>query len=313
MGTVEIIEDVALKAATDYINQGVELNTSLVKLSRFYQLSPEMIARAVERANRLVYLRLYKSNTDKTFSFPLASTDYILRTLNGSPATNNDSLYNLDDVILEDPVDTPSDFYSVPEIVDPEDAVTEKKTETKMEITIPKGIDKIYLNITDNDVRPNKVAVARLLSQIKEADEQIKMASFSTGTGLTAIKELFMKLIRAGSSVKDVISGVFSKLPIRLKKKAVPVVQNIVDDLHRTGKIMEKADVNTAMLKFGSLDNADIEKIASDITKILDNADSYQQAVIKKASKVVVLDKLAQYFPELTPLTKTIKGGVDGD
>jgi len=316
MGTVEKIEDIALKAASDYISQGVDLNTSLVKLSKFHQLSPEMIARVVERANRLVYLRLYKSNADKTFSFPLASTDYILKTLNGSPAAPDDALYNLDDIILEDPEDIDSgveSFYTAPDIEDPvERVVPETQTEIrKVDITIPKGIDTVYLHSTDDDIRPNKVAVSQLVAQIKEADEQIKMASFFTGTGLSAIKDLFMKLIRGGSSVKDIISGVFSKLPIRLKKKAVPVVQNIVDDLYRTGKIMEKADVNTAMLKFGGLESADIEKIASDVTQIIDYAGEYQQAVIKKASKVVVLDKLAQHFPELRPLAKSIKRGVE--
>ena len=302
------IEDLALQAATEYLSKGTQLNTSIAKLAQFNQLSQEKIARVVERANRIVYLRLYKGNEDKTFSFPLASTDYICGVLRGTPAVREDSLYNVDSLRLKEPAGTKpvvESFYDPGQIRDPE-APTPVKEEVKtVEITLPKGVDRIYLNITDAGVTPNKVAVAQLVSRMKEADEQIKTASFFTGNRLASIKELFMKLVRAGSSIKDVLAGVFSKLPIRLKKKAIPVVQNIVDDLHRTGKIMQKPDVNTSILKFGSYQEApEMTKIAEELEGILKEAQTYQSAVIKKAENYITLEKLAEIFPELNPLLR---------
>lgn len=77
------IQLLADKAASEYINNKIPLNDSITKIAKEESLSPEAIARVVERANTGVQTALFAENGAKEyFEFPLASTTDILMGLN---------------------------------------------------------------------------------------------------------------------------------------------------------------------------------------------------------------------------------------
>jgi len=72
-------------ASRDYIANGTLMNTSIVKVARENELSPMQIQRVCEIANHHAYSELFKSAEDKTFDFPLASTEEIMEALKEEP------------------------------------------------------------------------------------------------------------------------------------------------------------------------------------------------------------------------------------
>jgi len=310
LNNVALIEELALKAATDYINSNRELNNSIASMAVSYQLNPNQIQRVVERANRIVFLKMYKSNEDKTFSFPLADTASILGIVNGSPANINSDAYNLKGVALEDlPTDAVPNadrFYNAEGLTDPDVEPAETETPVvRQPLDLPEGaIREVYVIVDGNTIRPNSRNIEKLIHSIKMVQAQEKTAAMMAGSKLGSIKGLFEQLLRSGMSAENIIGGIFAKLPAFLKNKAVPVVQKIVDSLFREGKIKQQVDVNQSMLKFGEYDpyyvmaERPIEEIVEGVVELEKYASEYREALAKKAEMLVELGQVRELFPD---------------
>lgn len=319
---VALIEELALKAANEYLNANRDLSRTIADMAVAYQLNPHQIRRVVERANRITFLKMYKGNDDKTFSFPVADIHKILATLEGVPAGMSDTAYNLKGVnLMELPVErtpTTSRFYTPADLPDPdicpEAPVAMPETET---VLPPEGkIREIYVIVDGKSFRPNERAIEKLLHEIRTARAEEKTAALMSGMKLDAIKQLFEQLIRAGMSAAHIVGGVFAKLPAFLKEKAIPVVQNVVNSLFREGKLKQMVDVNQSMLKFGEYDpyfamsQEPLGKIAEEIGVLNRYAGDYRAAMAKKAELLVELGQVRELFPDYY-IDKSLEGDMD--
>ena len=311
--TTALIEQLAVEAANRYLSSGENLNDIIAGQAVFYQLTGPMIQRVVERANRIVFLKNYGESEDKTFNFPLADFVTIMKKLRGSPAEVIDNDYNLDDVNFDDATLEPheevtnEDFYNEKNLPG-EEEIEEIYSPTKPqpEPTVPnKKSNNIYVVIVGGEKRPNMAAIERLLLELKKARQQEKLAGLFSKNKLSSIKDLFMQVVRAGVGVGNAITGVFTKLPTYLKNKAVPVVQKIIDELFREGKITEKPDVSMSLMKFGEADpylklNIErVDQVVDGIKKLAEYEELQRSAAEREFELLKELQKVQEEFPDL--------------
>jgi hypothetical protein len=83
MVTDSLIQRFADSATNSYVKDKIPLNEAIVKIAKEESLSPEAVARIVERANTGVQVYVFSELGPKeTFEFPLASTKEVLCSLN---------------------------------------------------------------------------------------------------------------------------------------------------------------------------------------------------------------------------------------
>jgi len=72
-------------ASKDFLEHGVSMNTSIMKIADANDLQPTQIQRVCETANHNTYAQLFKTAKDKTFSFDLADPEKIIAALESEP------------------------------------------------------------------------------------------------------------------------------------------------------------------------------------------------------------------------------------
>lgn len=77
--TVQELQNIAVKAATEFLNNEHSLNESLAKQASEYNLNSEQLKRAVEATNTLTHLKTLELSSDKTAEFPVADYKTILK------------------------------------------------------------------------------------------------------------------------------------------------------------------------------------------------------------------------------------------
>lgn len=77
--TPEQIRDIAVKVIEDYINKQVPMNCSIAQRATDLELNPEQIKRVIEAANSIGYLKLLSMAQDRTFEFPVASYEEVMK------------------------------------------------------------------------------------------------------------------------------------------------------------------------------------------------------------------------------------------
>lgn len=75
------VADLSRQAADLFHENGGDLNQAVAKVAAMHELTPMQIQRVVESANHEVNQRIYKTATDRRFTFKLASRDAVLALL----------------------------------------------------------------------------------------------------------------------------------------------------------------------------------------------------------------------------------------
>lgn len=69
----ENLKYMAARAVTEYLNQGKSLNKGVADIAVEHKLNQDQIARLVETTNKVAYVKVMETATDRAGSFPLAS------------------------------------------------------------------------------------------------------------------------------------------------------------------------------------------------------------------------------------------------
>lgn len=77
--TVQDLQNIAVKATTEFLNNNCSLNESLAKQASDMGLNSEQLKRAVEATNTLTHLKTLELSLDKTAEFPVAEYKTILK------------------------------------------------------------------------------------------------------------------------------------------------------------------------------------------------------------------------------------------
>lgn len=87
--TNEQIEYFGKEAAKTYLEEGVELNSTITKLAEEHALNKHEIDRIVEAANTNTYLSIFNNIEDKYVEFPVADAEKVAESLSPESETNN--------------------------------------------------------------------------------------------------------------------------------------------------------------------------------------------------------------------------------
>lgn len=71
-------------ASKDFLENGISMNASILKLAEVNDLLPTQIQRVCEVANHQTYASLFKTAQDKTFNFEVADSDKIIAALDSN-------------------------------------------------------------------------------------------------------------------------------------------------------------------------------------------------------------------------------------
>lgn len=77
----EIVGEYAKEAAHNYLNNGVPLNDSIIKISQASALTPEQVEMVIWETNKRVHSAKFASQEDKCIDFPLADPAVIMPSL----------------------------------------------------------------------------------------------------------------------------------------------------------------------------------------------------------------------------------------
>ena len=73
----ENLKYMAARAVTEYLNQGKSLNKGVADIAVEHKLNQDQIARLVETTNKVAYVKVMETATDRAGSFPLASVQEV--------------------------------------------------------------------------------------------------------------------------------------------------------------------------------------------------------------------------------------------
>ncbi len=89
--STDIIKDIAIKAVEGFVNNEIPLSTSIANSAKDLKLNPEQIKRVIEATNSLAYLKLLENSPDRTFEFPVAEYEEVMRDIViSTPTTESD-------------------------------------------------------------------------------------------------------------------------------------------------------------------------------------------------------------------------------
>lgn len=175
--------ELATQARSDFLEKGVELSDSIVKIAQLNNLTPGQIGQVCQQANVLTYEHLFKTAEDKTFQFPLADSKKVVEKL--TPAADNMTPANeLMDYLTDPPAEkvakTTEDYmhaFGLTEMSN-EPEVHEKLAQAeKLRVNIESAKGEIERKIIDNHhlVEEGRVKVANEIKQVILSDDDGRM------------------------------------------------------------------------------------------------------------------------------------------
>jgi hypothetical protein len=89
--TNEQLKDLSVRVVEGFINDKMSLNDGIAKYASEMELNVDQTKRLVETSNTIAYLKLQKEAEDRTFEFPVADYNEVMRTM-CVPATRDGSV-----------------------------------------------------------------------------------------------------------------------------------------------------------------------------------------------------------------------------
>ena len=176
--------ELASQASQEFLEKGIELTDSIVKIAELNSLTPGQIGQVCQQANVLIYEHLFKTAEDKTFQFPLADSKKVVEQL--TPETETITPANeLIDYLTDPPAvkvaKTTEDYmlaFGVSEMSN-EPQVHEKVAQAeKLRVNIESAKGEIERKIIDNNhgIEQARQKVAHEMKQVILSDDDGRLS-----------------------------------------------------------------------------------------------------------------------------------------
>jgi hypothetical protein len=201
--TIQDLQDIAVKATSDFFNSQVPLNQTLAKQASDRSLNSEQLKRAIEATNTLTHLKSIEVSKDRTVEFPVADYQSIVKmasvpTLLAKP---------------EDEVPDTEGFGFVEKVASAEDvlaytppALTE--TESLLHLQKAAHINQVALENAKIDLRIAGESLLKKAYELRMDPEFVEHLSASSATDFE-FEKISQIVIGTIPERKDFVNGMF--------------------------------------------------------------------------------------------------------
>lgn len=236
----ENLKYMAARAVTEYLAQGKSLNKAVADIAIEHKFNQDQIARLVETANKVAYVKVMETATDRTGAFPLASVQEV----NEMIVYPSDPLPTLEKMASEG-TRRPLDIVS---------SIRQAPLEKVASVDVP------VFSEQDKDANLHKVA-----SYFRKSFETLEMDKHSTLYALTKAAHELNKDELAGAKI-FAISNSAEEL---CKVAQVKILQNPLSrpfyaaELEKAAELQTLWDTAKGLIEREDQLNAQLEKFAS--------------------------------------------------
>lgn len=225
------ISTVAIRVADEFVDNKTPLNDSITKAASAYDLNEEQIKRICEIANISTFNKLFDKTAEKTFEFPLADAEIVIK---------NKSGVGVEKVASAEVYSSRKKHWNHDQRLDKFLDIFEVDSETDS------GIEKNKLEkIASRDKEEVRVVMSRLVEELRSNYEMAKYAESNAITDLRrSIKDyineggnpgLLVHIAGMKEGVKALLSDIFDELDqLRPKKieRQIVIPKRIIDPNH---------------------------------------------------------------------------------
>lgn len=205
--TIQDLQEIAVKATSDFFNESVPLNQSLAKQASDRGLNSEQLKRAVEATNTLTHLKSIEISQDRTSEFPVADYGQILKIASAPnlTATHEDTLPLDTSDFVEKTASSSEDAlaYTFPEL-SPQEVITHLYKQASANARALEDA-KIELEITGMSMlkkiaglRADQELIEHLSASSLTDNEFVKVATLITG-GVVARKDFVSGMFKSAA------------------------------------------------------------------------------------------------------------------
>lgn len=231
----ELLEQLGDEASSDYLDRGIPLSESIIKIAQSRDFTPHQIQRVCEFANLKTFQELYKTSEDKTFQFDVADIKGLLNDLN-SPETS------VTKVAYTAPTTNDEDFSSIMDELFPEVELSKAADEEKP-CDMVEGIPRNDVKKTMQRIELTKQSMSDEVNMMKLAapdleDEIYRVVKQSIMNRDLDHNEIYAAAIQRFPAQRDRVKEILNKVFSRLQKEHILDPTEQIKISAPTGKLL---------------------------------------------------------------------------